>query len=142
VSPVRAVALGAELPRTMRGDEPAVSMQSIGGFQVRDPGGRGIPADVRGQQGSRPAGHRRETFEAMAMLQSIQKQPYTPAPARIIPRGRLGDSLKQIAQLIKADVGMEMAFADIGNWDHHVNEVGQRAFRGQLADLLRTSARR
>jgi uncharacterized protein (DUF1501 family) len=33
--------------------------------------------------------------------------------------------MRQIAQLIKADVGVEVAFADIGGWDHHVNELGQ-----------------
>ena len=66
----------------------------------------------------------RETFEAVAMLQSIQKTPYQPAAGANYPRGRFGDSLQQIAQLIKADVGVEMAFADIGGWDHHVNEVG------------------
>ena len=55
----------------------------------------------------------RETFEAMSMLQSIQKQPYTPA-AGADYRGPFGNSLKQIAQLIKSDVGVEMAFADIG----------------------------
>ena len=68
---------------------------------------------------------------------AIQKQPYTPAAGADYPRGRFGESLQQIAQLIKADVGMEMAFADIGGWDHHVNEVGQRASEGQLANLLR-----
>jgi uncharacterized protein (DUF1501 family) len=80
----------------------------------------------------------RETFAAMAMLQSIQKQPYTPAGGAEYPRAPLGESLKQIAQLIKSEVGMEMAFADIGNWDHHVQEVGQAASEGKLADLLRT----
>src|SRR6185295_11180284 len=64
-------------------------------------------------------------------LQSIQKQPYTPASGAAYPRGRFGESLKQIAQLIKSGVGVEMAFADIGGWDHHVNEVGQ------LANMLR-----
>ena len=138
-SPVRAVALGPELPRTLRGAQGAVSMQSIGAFQVRD------------QQAAAEFQHMfeasddpvlqstaRETFEAMAMLQSIQKQPYTPAAGAEYPRAPLGESLKQIAQLIKADVGMEMAFADIGNWDHHVQEVGQTASEGKLADLLRT----
>jgi uncharacterized protein (DUF1501 family) len=71
------------------------------------------------------------------MLQSIRKQPYTPAGGAQYPRGRFGDSLRQIAQLIKADAGVEMAFADIGGWDHHVNELGQRASEGQLANLLR-----
>jgi uncharacterized protein (DUF1501 family) len=70
------------------------------------------------------------------MLQSIQKQPYTPADGADYPRGRFGDSLRQIAQLIKADVGVEMAFVDIGGWDHHVDEMGQRASEGRLANLL------
>jgi uncharacterized protein (DUF1501 family) len=73
----------------------------------------------------------------MNMLQSIQQQAYTPAAGAQYPNAPLGNSLKQIAQLIKADVGMEMAFADINGWDHHVNEVGQKSSEGQLANLLR-----
>ena len=139
VSPVRAVALGSGLPRTLRGEEAAVSMQNIGAFQVKDQ-----QAAAEFQQMFEASkdpvlqATGRETFEAMAMLQAIQKQPYTPAAGASYPRAPLGDSLKQIAQLIKSDVGMEMAFADIGNWDHHVQEVGQVASEGKLADLLRT----
>ena len=138
-SPVRAVALGPELPRTLRGAQAAVSIESIGAFQVRD-----AQAAAEFQRmfeaSSDPVlqSTARETFEAMAMLQAIQKQPYTPAGGAEYPRAPLGESLKQIAQLIKSDVGMEMAFADIGNWDHHVQEVGQVASEGKLADLLRT----
>ena len=77
-------------------------------------------------------------FQSMPVLQSIRKQPYTPAAGADYPRAPLGESLKQIAQLIKADVGMEMAFADIGGWDHHFNEVAQKSSEGQLANLLRT----
>jgi uncharacterized protein (DUF1501 family) len=73
----------------------------------------------------------KETFEAMAMLQSIQRQGYTPSAGADYPRGRLSQSLQQIAQLIKSDVGVEMAFADIGGWDHHTNEPQQ------LTNLLR-----
>ena len=54
-----------------------------------------------------------------------------PPAAPTYPRARLGESLKQIAQLIKADVGVEMAFADVGGWDHHVNEPVQ------LSNMLR-----
>jgi uncharacterized protein (DUF1501 family) len=71
----------------------------------------------------------RETFEAVAMLQSIEKRPYSPAAGAEYPRGAFGDSMRQIAQLIKSDVGVEMAFADIRNWDHHVNEPAQLANR-------------
>src|SRR5579864_4828313 len=108
-SPVRAVSLGPVLARTLRGPEPAIALQSIGGFQVRN-------ADAAKQFEDMYAGSKdlalratgRETFEAVAMLQAIQKQQYTPAAGAQYPRGPLGTSLQQIAQLIKSDVGMEM----------------------------------
>jgi uncharacterized protein (DUF1501 family) len=136
VSPVRAVALGQTLPRAMRGVQPAIAMQSIDSFQVRN-------AEAARQFQSMYAESKdpliqatgRETFEAMAMLQSIQRQGYTPAAGADYPRARLGQSLQQIAQLIKSDVGVEMAFADIGGWDHHTNELG--AGPQQLPGLLR-----
>ena len=87
------------------------------------------------------AGAARETFEAVALLKSIDQQPHELAPGVNYPAGRLAASLRQIAQLIKADVGVEVAFADIGGWDHHVNEVGARPSQGQLANLLRGFSR-
>jgi uncharacterized protein (DUF1501 family) len=138
ISPVRAVAMGPTLPRSMCGREPAVAVQDLAGFQIGDAQAAGefekLYADSPDPSLRSAA---RETFEAVAMLQSIRKQPYTPAGGAQYPRGRFGDSLRQIAQLIKADAGVEMAFADIGGWDHHVNELGQRASEGQLANLLR-----
>jgi uncharacterized protein (DUF1501 family) len=137
-SPVRAVALGPVLPRTLRGAEPAVALASIGGFRVRDAAAaKEFEQMYEDSKDPSLEATGRETFEAMAMLQKIQKQTYTPAAGAEYPKGRFGDSLRQIAQLIKADVGMEMAFADVGGWDHHVNELGQRASEGQLANLLR-----
>ena len=138
VSPVRAISLGPVLPRAMRGAEPAIALQSIDGFQVRN-------ADAAHQFEEMYSNAKdpllratgRETFEAVSMLQSIRNQPYTPSAGADYPRGRFGDSLRQIAQLIKSNVGVEMAFADIGGWDHHVNELGARASEGQLANLLR-----
>ncbi|HUP03217.1 MAG TPA: DUF1501 domain-containing protein [Bryobacteraceae bacterium] len=137
-SPVRAVALGAVLPRSLAGPEPAVAVQTLAGFQVRDAkAAREFEQMYEAARDPVLSGMGRETFEAVAMLQTIQKQPWAPAGGASYPAGRFGDSLKQIAQLIKADVGMEVAFADIGGWDHHVNEMGQRASEGQLAVLLR-----
>jgi uncharacterized protein (DUF1501 family) len=138
VSPVRAIALGPVLPRAMRGSKPAIALQSIDAFQVRNPqAAREFQQLYLHSTDPVLQATGRETFEAVAMLQSVQKQPYTPAGGAQYPRGRFGDSLRQIAQLIKSDVGVEMAFADIGGWDHHVNELGRRASEGQLANLLR-----
>jgi uncharacterized protein (DUF1501 family) len=137
ISPVRAVSLGATLPRTLAGDNPAIALQSLASFQVRNPqAARQFETMYTESKDPvlRAAG--RETFEAVSLLQSIQRQAYTPAGGAQYPRDPLGNSLQQIAQLIKGDVGMEMAFADIGGWDHHVNEVGGRASEGQLANRL------
>jgi uncharacterized protein (DUF1501 family) len=137
ISPVRAVAMGSVLPRAMRGPNPAIAVQNLSDFQVRNAQAAGafqsLYADSR-DAALKAAG--RETFEAVALLQSIQKQRYEPAAGAHYPGGRFGDCLRQIAQLIKAEVGVEMAFADVGGWDHHVNEVGARASEGQLAARL------
>jgi uncharacterized protein (DUF1501 family) len=81
-------------------------------------------------------GTARETFEAVKLMQSIQKQPYTPSNSARYPASRLGQGLQQIARLIKADVGLEVAFTDVGGWDTHVNEVGAKPSAGALANLL------
>jgi uncharacterized protein (DUF1501 family) len=138
VSPLRAVSLGPVLARAMRGKSPAVAMQTIEGFQVRNvEAAKQFEQMYAGAKDPLLQAAGRETFEAVAMLQTIQRQPYTPAGGAEYPRGRFGQALQQIAQLIKSDVGVEMAFADIGGWDHHVNELGPRPSEGALANLLR-----
>ena len=75
-----------------------------------------------------------ETFEAVKMLKAADPAKYTPASGANYPSGRFGESLKQLAQLIKANLGVQVAFADIGGWDHHVNEGSTQ---GQIANVLR-----
>jgi len=136
-SPVRAVSLGPTLPRSMRGDNEAVAVESLGAFTVRDASAaKTLEAMYAGTGDQVLNGTGRATFEAVALLQSLQKTPYQPADGAQYPAGRFGDSLRQIAQLIKADVGVEVAFADLGGWDHHVQETGPKASVGQLANRL------
>jgi uncharacterized protein (DUF1501 family) len=136
-SPVRAVSLGPTLPRAMRGANNAVAVDTIGNFSVRDSAAaKTLRAMYAGSGDQILGGTGRETFEAVELLQSIQKDAGRTAAGATYPRGRFGDSLRQIAQLIKADVGVEVAFAEIGGWDHHVNEVGPRPSTGQLSARL------
>jgi uncharacterized protein (DUF1501 family) len=79
----------------------------------------------------------RETFDAVRLVQSIQSKPYAAANGAVYPSTRFGQSLQQIARIIKADVGLEVAFTDIGGWDTHVNEVAAQPHQGRLAQLLR-----
>jgi uncharacterized protein (DUF1501 family) len=142
VSPFRAVAMGTQLPRCLRGDVGAVAMGAVADFDVKqDMGRKGGGVNARSgfeslyEQGVRDILHGtgRETFDAVKMLKAANPQRFPPANGAQYPRGRLGDSLKQIAQLIKADVGLEVAFADGGGWDTHANQGNER---GQLAQRL------
>ena len=137
-TPFRAVALTPTLPRSLAGRAPAVAMASIGQFDLRPAAGatvaRGFEDMYAGAVRDVLHGTGQETFEAIAFLKKTDPARYAPAPGVVYPRGRYGDSLKQIAQLIKADVGVEMAFTEVGGWDHHAAEGG---VQGQLAVRLR-----
>jgi uncharacterized protein (DUF1501 family) len=138
VSPLRAVSLGPELPLMLRGANPAVAVANLQSFRLPGPAVTGAFASMYADASDaalRNAG--KETFEAMGIIQRLDQQPYLPSGGAEYPNGRLGQSLRQIARLIKANVGLEVAFAEIDGWDHHVNEVGANAAEGQLANVLR-----
>lgn len=129
-SPVRAVSLGPALPRTIRGGNGAVAVESIQLFKVRDDEAAKQYETLYGTD-QILGGTARATFDAVKLLRSLGE-----SRATGYPRGKFGASLKQIAQIIKADVGLEVAFADLGGWDHHVNEVAQNPAEGQLTGRL------
>ena len=139
-APFRAVALGGSMPRTLSGPYPAVAIDKVNQFGVggnnpaAQPVSNTFEAMYAHSVDSVLHGTGTETFEAVKMLKAADPGRYTPAAGANYPRGRFGDSLRQVAQLLKADLGVEVAFADIGGWDHHVNEGSTQ---GQLANLLR-----
>jgi uncharacterized protein (DUF1501 family) len=136
-SPLRAVSLGDSLARTLRGHNDAVAVRSLNDFQVHDArGAASFESMYENSLDTMLHGTGKETFNAVKIMQSIQKQKYAPANDAKYPNGGFGQSLQQIAQLIKANVGVEVAFADIGGWDTHVNETGGQPTNGQLANNL------
>lgn len=136
-SPLRAVSLTPDLPRCLMGDRPAVAIENLNTFKIADaPMATAFETMYRNANDSLLSGSGRETFDAVRMVQAIERQPYVPGNGAEYPNGRLGQSLKQIARLIKANVGLEVAFADAGGWDTHVNETGEQPHLGHLANLL------
>jgi uncharacterized protein (DUF1501 family) len=129
-SPFRAVAMGANMPRTMQGRASTIAMNSINDFAIR---GGEMNGTVQGgfealyQQTVNDAlrGTGKETFEAVKLLKQVNPGQYKPAPGVVYPRGQFGDRLRQVAQLIKSDIGLEVAFTDTGGWDTHANETSQ-----------------
>ncbi len=138
-SPFRAIALGPSVPRILSGAEPAVAMNNINDFSVGGRNPKASPAATAFEamydhsSDSVLHGTGAETFDAVKMLKAANPEKYTPVAGANYPKGRFGDSLRQLAQLIKANLGVQVAFADISGWDHHVNEG---AVEGQLANVL------
>jgi uncharacterized protein (DUF1501 family) len=131
----RAVALTSATPRILEGPAPTVAMNSLQEFTVRASGGQveRLEALYRTGRADIIHGTGSEMFDAVKMLKSADPSRYAPANGANYPRGRFGVQLMQIAQLIKADLGVEIAFADVGGWDTHNNQGGAT---GQLATRL------
>lgn len=136
-SPFRAVAMGQSLPRALQGQASALALADISQFQVLSPSpaaAGGFEAIYAQTVDHALRGTGQETFEAIDMLRKNDPRRFRPENGAQYPRGRFGQSLMQVAQMIKAGVGVEVAFVDSQGWDHHTNEG---AVQGQLANLLR-----
>ena len=162
-NPFRAVALGGAMPRSLQGDANALAIPDLRSFGLND-NAPGAKRGRRGASGANDAlmagammgggasaeggfetiydravgdvlhGTAQESFAAMDQLKRLNVGAYTPANGAKYPGGKFGTSLAQIAQLIKADMGVQVAFADMGGWDTHVNQGGAT---GQIAQKFR-----
>jgi uncharacterized protein (DUF1501 family) len=139
-SAFRAVALGTQVPRTLQGKLPAIAVNNLADFSVAGRGPQTSPISNAFQamydesSDSVLHGTGQETFEAVKMLKAADPSKYQPAAGVEYPKSEFGNSLKQVAQLLKANLGVEAAFSDIGGWDTHQNQGNAN---GQLANRLK-----
>jgi len=141
--PFRAVAITSQTPRILEGPAETVAMNSLGEFSVRATGSDAERLEALYRTGSADLIHGtgQEMFDAVKLLRSANPQQYAPRNDAQYPRSQFGQRLMQISQLIKSNVGLEVAFADVGGWDTHVNQgngTGQLA--GRLDDFARSLA--
>ena len=134
-APFQAVAMTPQTPRILEGPAATVAMNSLAEFTIRTNGSQADRIEALYRTGNADVVHAAggEMFEAIKILQSANPQKYNAENGADYPRSPFGQHLKQIAQLIKANVGLEIAFADVGGWDTHVNQGGAT---GQLAARL------
>ena len=136
----RAVALGTDVPRTLQGKVPAIAVANLADFSVAGKGpqtssiSNAFQAMYDESTDAVLHGTGEETFEAVKMLKAADPAKYQPAAGVSYPNTAFGNSMKQIAQLLKANLGVEAAFSDIGGWDTHQNQGGAN---GQLANRLK-----
>jgi uncharacterized protein (DUF1501 family) len=156
-SALRAVALASQLPRSLHGPEEALAVADLGRFGVGGGSGPAMGGMMGGMMGGGMGGAAggfeqlyatavgdalhgagQDGFAAMELLRGLDPRRYRPAHGAEYPAAAFGRSLRQVAQLIKADVGLEVAFVEIGGWDTHVN---QGAASGVLANRLNELSR-
>jgi len=135
-SPIRAISMGGTLARSLRGPNSAVAVNTIAGFKVRDNAQAEFMSMYSQSTDTILKGIGKDTFEAVKLLESINKAP--PATGVTYPGSRLGQSLQQIATLIKADAGLEVAFADTLGWDTHIGQA--QTLQGLLSDFAQSLA--
>lgn len=144
VTPFQAVSLTSSLPRSFYGDNAVVAINNLDDFAIQM---RGNPMATRTAAKSFEELYDKtstgllnktgkESFEAMKILKNADAKNYKPSNGAVYPVSPLGNSLKQIAQLIKMGVGLEVAFTECGGWDTHYNQgTDQGTFSRNVADL-------
>ncbi|MFP5042079.1 DUF1501 domain-containing protein [Parasediminibacterium sp. JCM 36343] len=148
-TPFQAVSLTSSLPRSFYGDNATLAISNLQDFAIQM---RGNPMsanmasksfeDLYDQTSSSLLSKTgKESFDAVKMLQKTDTKNYKPANNAVYPESQLGNSLKQIAQLIKMDVGLEVAFTECGGWDTHYNQgVETGVFARNVDDLSKAIA--
>lgn len=138
-TPFRGIALSPQMPRSLYGPAPAVAITNLNDFGIRagrfsDQMTEAFEMLYGNTSGDKVRATGAESFEAVEFLKKMNPQQFQPENGATYPNGPFGNALKQVAQLIKANVGLEVAFTDIGGWDHH---AGEGNAQGQLANRLR-----
>jgi uncharacterized protein (DUF1501 family) len=139
----RAVSMTPVIPRSLQGEEDSLAVRDLDTFGMA--GDTSVPlagpaSTANGFENMYGAavdtvlhGTARESFDALDLLKKTRSGVYQPANGAAYPQGNFGRNLKQIAQLIKANVGLQVAFAEVDGWDTHAN---QGSAKGQLATRL------
>ncbi len=145
-SPLRAVSFSTTMPDSLRGATSAIALESLEEFRLATDQ---IRAEAFGSSLKRmydvdhdavtQAG--KETLDVLETLNKLDLKSYRSAGQSSYPTGDLGTGLKQVAMLLKAEVGLEVAALDKGGWDTHVAQGTSAGWMTTLLDDLAKSVR-
>ena len=135
-STFRAVALQPTLPRSLAGSAPALALESLADFKVHGPpsGNTTFAALYAGAVDKAVRTTGAEASKALSLVEGSRLASMPAANGAEYPRSALGKRLRDLARLIHADVGLQVAATDMGGWDTH---VGQGGANGPFAQRAR-----
>jgi uncharacterized protein (DUF1501 family) len=121
--PFQAVGMGTAIAPSLRGDAPVIGMGSLASVALDTRSTRAAAAPellkflyLGNDDVDRAA---QQAFDAIQVLDVADPAQYAVENGAIYPDSPFGRQLREVAQLIKAGVGLEVACIDIGGWDHH-----------------------
>ncbi len=155
-----ALAIGSAPPGTLTGPAPDLTTRDVRSLGIKVAKAR-RPAieQALGQMYEGLAGPvasaARGTLSALQSFAPFREQDYVPRGGAVYPSDGLGAALKQVAQVARAGIGLEVATVEGGGWDTHegmggalggymatqVGRLGQAlaAFAADLGPLLATT---
>lgn len=144
ITPFQAVSITSALPKSLYGDHEALAISDLKDFAIQMRASR-VDANAAAQSFEELYDQTastllnktgKESFEALKIIKNADVGNYKPSDGAVYPKSKLGTALRQIAQLIKMDVGLEVAFTEMGGWDTHYNQGGaQGTFARNVNDL-------
>lgn len=143
-TPLRAVAIASTMPDSLRGGTDALAIESLADFRLGQVDEQSLRRSIDllyavGDDPMTRAG--RESLRVLDILHDMDPKAYKPEGGAVYPATDLGEGLKQVAMLLRAEVGLEVAALDKGGWDTHVVQGGSTGLlAGHLDDLGRSLA--
>jgi uncharacterized protein (DUF1501 family) len=124
-SPLGAVALAPTIPEALSGAPSAAAFLSLDEFGYGKRGGAAFDQQLRRLYDLETDDLRNaavNTFEAIRRIESIDRKGSAANGANYDDKDDFARGLRQVAQLIKADVGLDVASVDLNGWDSHFTQ--------------------
>lgn len=119
----QAIGMGSSLQMSLQGSQPAIGMSSVASFSFTSSSSRKRQLEdtlyALSPAANLSATSARQALDAVDYFAVANPAQYAVQNAAIYPTTSFGTQLKEVAQIIKSGVGVQMACVDIGGWDHH-----------------------
>ena len=126
-TPFQAVSLTSATPKALYGPAYTLTIENLDNLKIAEGEAtsltnRGFEALYRQTTQAMIQHTGAVSLDAVKVLEEARVSAMLPSEGVIYPKTPLGTSLRQIAQLVKAGVGLEVAFAESSGWDTHARQ--------------------
>ncbi|WP_372365500.1 DUF1501 domain-containing protein [Candidatus Uabimicrobium sp. HlEnr_7] len=138
---ISAVAMGTTIPECLRGAPNINVIQNLGDLKIQTASGNsksaidaiakmyGNQANVLNQQG-------KDTLRLLEKIENLQKNNYTPENNAEYPQTKFGNELREVARIVKAQLGLQVACVDLDGWDTHFFQGQESGLQANNIDVL------